>query len=98
MGIKLLLWGKLEFVWEGLGSEEGIKVERVVAMGSAIRMLNMLSAVIMLAAGIYIQITFWLMLSLIARGLIGVMVLLYFFVQIDLYSRGEGNNSESVWR
>ncbi len=64
-------------------------------MESAIRVLNMLSAVIMLAAGIYIQVTFWLVLSLVAQGLIGVTVLLYFFVQIDLCSRGEGNNSES---
>ena len=80
---------------EGLESEEGIKVERVVAMGSAIRTLNMLSAVIMLAAGIYIQVTFCLVLSLMAQGLIGVTVLLYFFVQIDLFSRGEGNNRES---
>ena len=83
---------------EGLGSEEGIKVERVVAMESAIRTLNMLSAVIMLAAGIYIQVTFWLVLSLVAQGLIGATVLLYFFVQIDLCSRGEGNNRRSSWR
>lgn len=67
-------------------------------MESAIRVLNMLSAVIMLAAGIYIQVTFWLVLSLVAQGLIGVTVLLYFFVQIDLYSRGEGNNRERSWR
>ena len=64
-------------------------------MESAIRVLNMLSAVIMLAAGIYIQVTFWLVLSLVAQGLIGVTVLLYFFVQIDLCSRGAGNNRES---
>jgi hypothetical protein len=67
-------------------------------MESAIRALNLLSAVIMLAAGIYIQVTFWLVLSLVAQGLIGVTVLLYFFVQIDLYSRGEGNNRERSWR
>ena len=67
-------------------------------MESAIRVLNMLSAVIMLAAGIYIQVTFWLVLSLVAQGLIGVTVLLYFFVQIDLCSRGAGNNRESGWR
>jgi len=66
-------------------------------MESAIRVLNMLSAVIMLAAGIYIQVTFWLVLSLVAQGLIGVTVLLYFFVQIDLCSRGAGNNRESSW-
>jgi hypothetical protein len=64
-------------------------------MGSAIRTLNMLSAVIMLAAGVYIQVTFWLVLSQAAQGLIGVTVLLYFFVQIDLFSRGEGNNGKS---
>ena len=80
------------------GSEKSIKVEGVAAMESAIRVLNMLSAVIMLAAGIYIQVTFWLVLSLVAQGLIGVTVLLYFFVQIDLCSRGEGNNRESGWR
>lgn len=67
-------------------------------MESAIRALNMLSAVIMLAAGVYIQVTFGLVLSLVAQGLIGVTVLLYFFVQIDLYSRGEGNNRERSWR
>ena len=67
-------------------------------MESAIRTLNMLSAVIMLAAGIYIQVTFWLVLSQVAQGLIGVTVLLYFFVQIDLCSRGEGNNRERSWR
>ena len=80
------------------GSEKSIKVEGVAAMESAIRVLNMLSAVIMLAAGIYIQVTFWLVLSLVAQGLIGVTVLLYFFVQIDLCSRGAGNNRESSWR
>ena len=64
-------------------------------MESAIRVLNMLSAVIMLAAGIYIQVTFWLVLSLVAQGLISATVLLYFFVQIDLCSRGAGNNRES---
>jgi hypothetical protein len=80
------------------GSEKSIKVEGVAAMESAIRALNILSAVIMLAAGIYIQVTFWLVLSQVAQGLIGVTVLLYFFVQIDLSSRGEGNNRERSWR
>lgn len=66
-------------------------------MENAIRALNILSAVIMLAAGIYIQITFWLVLSVAIQGLIGVIVLLYFFVQIDVCLRREGNSNKSAW-
>jgi len=53
-------------------------------MGSVIRALNILSAVIMLATGIYIQFTFCSLLSWMVQSLIGVTVLLYFFVQIDV--------------
>lgn len=67
-------------------------------MEKTIRALNLLSAVIMLAAAMYIQVTFWPLLSLQVQGLIGGTVLLYFFVQIDLGSGRERNNREGVWR
>jgi len=53
-------------------------------MESAVRAMNMLSGVIMLAAGTYIQVTLWPLLSFAVQGMIGITVLLYFFIQIDL--------------
>ncbi|MFQ6008027.1 MAG: hypothetical protein ACE5K8_03660 [Candidatus Zixiibacteriota bacterium] len=60
-------------------------------MESTTRTLNVLSAVIILAAGLYMAVTFWSLLSPVVQGLIGVVVWLYFFSQIDLYLRSDWN-------
>jgi hypothetical protein len=58
-----------------------------------IRTLNVLSAVIMLAVGIYIESVFWFLLTPLVRGMIEVGVWLYFFSQIDLFSVTERDPS-----
>lgn len=65
-------------------------------MEEAVRTVNMLSAVIMLAAGIYLLACFWFVLSPFAQGLVGVAVLLYFFVQIELNSRCETSDPKGT--
>ena len=59
-------------------------------MANVIRALNVLSAVIMLAAAVCILMAFWVVLSLAAQALIGVTVLSYYFVQIDLCAGRHG--------
>lgn len=60
--------------------------------------LNVLSGVILLAAVLHIQVTFWSVLSPIVQGLIGVAVWLYLFIQIDLYLTGKRKNPDGAWR
>jgi hypothetical protein len=60
-------------------------------MESTIRALNVLSAVITIAAGLYMAVTFWSLLSPVVQGVIGVTVWLYFFSQVDLYLGGDWN-------
>ena len=67
-------------------------------MENTIRALNLLSAVIMLAAGMYIQIAFWPLLSPAVQGVIGMIVLVYFLMQVELCLRSERNRRESLWR
>ncbi len=65
-------------------------------MESAIRALNVLSGVIMLAAGTYIQLTLSGLLSAPVQGLICVTILLYFFVQVDLCLRRNGEDPDQA--
>jgi hypothetical protein len=67
-------------------------------MEKTIRALNVLSGVILLAAVLHIQATFWSVLSPVIQGLISLTVWLYFFVQIDVYLTDGGNNPDRVWR
>ncbi len=65
-------------------------------MESTIRALNVLSAVIMLATGLYMAVTFWSLLSTVVQEVIGATVWLYFFCQIDLHWRGNCNNRGAI--
>lgn len=56
-------------------------------METTIKTLNMLSAVVMLTAGAYIQMTFETMLSLMVQSVVGVMTLVFFFLQMDMCLR-----------
>ncbi len=67
-------------------------------MEKTVRALNMLSAVIILVAGMYIKITFGPVLSVGMQGLTGVVVWAYFFIQIDQCLRGERNCKEGICR
>jgi len=66
-------------------------------MEKTVRALNVLSAVIILIAGMYIKITFGSVLSVEMQGLTGVAVWAYFFIQIDQYLRGERNYKEGIY-
>ena len=63
-------------------------------MESAIRALNVLSGIIMLATGTYIQLTLSGLLSAPVQGLICVTMLLYFFIQVDLCLSGKSEGHD----
>ena len=67
-------------------------------MEQAIRALHTLSAVIMVTAGVYIQMTFGYVLSTATQGLMGSALVLYCVVQIEFCSRGCGNHPGSMKR
>jgi hypothetical protein len=74
-------------------SKAGIKVGKDTTMEHAIRALHTLSAVIMVTAGVYIQMTFGYLLSAATQGLMGSALVLYCIVQIESCSRRRGNHS-----
>ncbi|HWR82128.1 MAG TPA: hypothetical protein VN285_02375 [Candidatus Deferrimicrobium sp.] len=59
----------------------------------AIQAVNLLTAVIMLAAGVYIQLAFHAILSAAAQSLVGLAAMSFFYLQVDLSVWVRGNNS-----
>ncbi len=62
-------------------------------MESAIRMLNLLTAVIMLVTGFYIQATFDMVLSPEVKTIIVVGMLIYFFLRFEQMLTFRSSNS-----
>ena len=60
-------------------------------MGNTIRALNVLSAVILLTVGVYVQVTFQSLLSPMVERVIVATIWLYFFGQVDLFLAGDRN-------
>ena len=67
-------------------------------MENTIRALNVLSAVIMLTVGVYIEATLWSLLSPVVQGVIEIALWLYLFSQVDLFLTGNRNKPGRKWR
>ncbi|MBU8933754.1 MAG: hypothetical protein KOO62_07080 [candidate division Zixibacteria bacterium] len=63
-----------------------------------IRILNLLSAVLLLVTGIYVQVGFAVILSPAVRMLIVAGALLYFLLRLDQFMPSERDISPSVER
>lgn len=67
--------------------------ERMDIVENAIRMLNLLTAVIMLVTGLYIQSTFDMVISTEIKTIILAGMLIYFILQLEQVLSFENSNS-----
>ena len=60
------------------------------------RMLNLFSAAVLLATGLYLQVAFGELLSTTVRAMIGVAVLTYFFFNLNCVAVADEGSSGAI--